>query len=95
VDELVRLGVLEQVAVVWLRRCYGGPAEGQRWGLLALLADGWDSAIVRELGSQPRSLSELGVVSDMTYHQLARRVTRLTAAGLLERIGEDRVTRTP
>jgi DNA-binding HxlR family transcriptional regulator len=87
------LSVLEEIAAVWLRGCHGGPTEGQRWGLLALLADGWDSAIVRELTYQPRSLSELGVVSDMTYHQLARRVTRLAAAGLLERVPNARVTR--
>ena len=66
--ELLR--VLDQVAGAWLGRWHHGVAEGQRWGLLALLADGWDSAIVRELNSEPRSLSELGVVSDMTYHQL-------------------------
>ena len=87
------LGVLEEIAMTWLRRCHDAPVAGRRWGALALLADGWDSAIVRELSSRPRSLSELGVVSDMTYHQLARRVTRLTAAGLLERTGADRVTR--
>lgn len=77
------LHILDEVAGVWLGRWHQGVAEGQRWGLLALLADGWDSAIVRELSSEPHSLSELGVASDMTYHQLARRVTRLTAAGLL------------
>jgi DNA-binding HxlR family transcriptional regulator len=87
------LRVLDDVAGAWLGRWHSGVAEGQRWGLLALLADGWDSAIVRELSSEPRSLSELGVVSDLTYHQLARRVTRLTAAGLLTRIDSPRPAR--
>jgi DNA-binding HxlR family transcriptional regulator len=89
--ELLR--VLDQVAGAWLGRWHHGVAEGQRWGLLALLADGWDSAIVRELSSEPRSLSELGVVSDMTYHQLARRVARLAAAGLLTRSKASRPSR--
>lgn len=87
------LGVLDGPARAWLRRWHQGPADEQRWGLLALLADGWDSAIVRELSREPRSLTELGVVSDMTYHQLARRMTRLAAAGLLERIDESRPAR--
>ncbi len=89
--ELLR--VLDEVAGAWLGRWHRGVAEGQRWGLLALLADGWDSGIVRELSSEPRSLSELGVVSDMTYHQLARRVARLTAAGLLSRSSASRPSR--
>jgi DNA-binding HxlR family transcriptional regulator len=87
------LAVLERSAVAWLRRLGEVPVEGRRWGLIGLLADGWDSAIVRELSREPRSLTELGVVSDLTYHQLARRMTRLTAAGLLERTNEGSVSR--
>ncbi len=87
------LGVLEGAARAWLHQWHQGSVNEQRWGLLSLLADGWDSAIMREVSREPRSLTELGVVSEMTYHQLARRVTRLAAAGLLERINGVRPVR--
>ncbi len=87
------LGLLDEVASTWLTHWDDGLVGSPPWALLALLADGWDSAIIHEVSKQARSLTELDVAGELTYHQMSRRTARLAGADILERVEEGRFTR--
>jgi DNA-binding HxlR family transcriptional regulator len=81
------LGVADMVEA-WLSRAPQGPiafgSEPAKGAIRALVA-GWGSTILRALASRPLSLTELdGVVPDLSYPALERRLSAMRAARQVE-----------
>jgi DNA-binding HxlR family transcriptional regulator len=67
-----------------LTRLPDGRIDAHAWASLGLLADLWESGMIEELSCEARSPTELARGRrDLSYHQINRRATLFTAAGLL------------
>jgi len=72
----------------WLQGVYGGPVSltsGTGRRTTRVLIDAWRSGIPHALAASPRSLTELsGLIHDLSYPALERRVAAMRRARLLE-----------
>jgi DNA-binding HxlR family transcriptional regulator len=72
----------------WLARAPQGPIEldsDAAKGAVKALADGWSSTMVRELASEPASLTELDrQIPEVSYPSLERRLKRMRATRQVE-----------
>ena len=67
-----------------LTRLPDGRIDAHAWAALGLLADLWESGMVKELSCDPRSPTELARGHhELSYHQVNRRAGLFTTAGLL------------
>jgi DNA-binding HxlR family transcriptional regulator len=61
------------------------------WGLLALLADLWESGMFEELNGGPRTATELASVGhDLSFHQVSRRTNLFLIGGLIRERNDGR-----
>ncbi len=81
----------------WLARAPGGPISPESEaakGAVKALAGGWSSTLMRRLANSPFTLTELdGLIPDVSYPSLERRIARMRSTGQIEPVeGEGRGT---
>lgn len=73
---------------LWLGQAPDGAISlkgGAAKGAVKALIDGWGSTMMRALAAHPRSLTELdGLIPDLSYPSLERRLSSMRIAGLVE-----------
>lgn len=76
--------LLSRFAAASLTRLAHERIDSHAWASLGLLADLWETGMIEELSCEPRSSSELaGRARGLSYHQVNRRASLFTMAGLL------------
>lgn len=74
----------------WLARCPDGPIDPdgeEAKGAVKALAGGWSSTLMRALANRSFTLTELaGLIPDISYPALERRITWMRASGQIEPI---------
>lgn len=92
VNELTAAGrdilAVAEAVEAWLSLAPQGPialgSEPSK-GAIRALVGGWDSTVLRALSARPLSLTELdGVISDLSYPSLERRLSAMRAARQIE-----------
>ena len=77
---------------LWLAQAPDGPISlesGAAKGAVKALVDGWGSTMMRALAARPLSLTELdGIIADLSYPALERRLSSMRMAGLVEAAAE-------
>jgi DNA-binding HxlR family transcriptional regulator len=72
-----------------LGRLPSGEIGAHEWGSFALVADLWESGMIRALNRGPRSLTELSQGEHgLSFHQVSRRTSLFAIAGFLEETTE-------
>ncbi len=81
------LGVADVLAA-WLAAAPHGPLQletSAAKSVVKALVEGWSTTIVRALAARPLTLTQLsGLISDLSYPSLERRLTAMRLAGQLE-----------
>jgi DNA-binding HxlR family transcriptional regulator len=76
------------VLVAWLAIAPEGPLQlgsAAAKGAIKALLEGWSTSLVRALAARPLSLTQLaGLISDVSYPSLERRLTAMKLTGQLE-----------
>jgi len=64
----------------------------ESWGCMSLLGEMWELGLIAELSRGPRSLTQLSnSITEMSFHQVSRRVNLFVDAGLLARVPAGRL----
>lgn len=72
-----------------LGRLPSGEIGAHEWGSFALMADLWDSGMIKALNLGPRSLTELSQGDhELSFHQVSRRASLFAIAGFIEETTE-------
>lgn len=72
-----------------LRRLPNGEIGAHEWGSFALVADLWESGMIKALDQGPRSLTELAQGEhDLSFHQVSRRASLFAIGGFVREIAE-------
>lgn len=72
-----------------LGRLPNGEIGAHEWGSFALVADLWESGMIKALNRGPRSLTELAQGDhDLSFHQVSRRASLFAIGGFIEETTE-------
>lgn len=79
--------LVDAYASASLNRLPNGEIGAHAWGSLALLADLWESGLIRELNLGPRTATELSRMRHgLSYHQVSRRASLLAIGGFVREL---------
>lgn len=81
--------LVDDYADASLRRLPNGEIGAHEWGSFALVADLWESGMIKALDQGPRSLTELAQGDhDLSFHQVSRRAGLFAIGGFIEEMSE-------
>lgn len=79
--------LVDAYATASLGRLPNGEIGAHSWGSLGLMADLWESGLIRELNEGPRTATELARVRHgLSYHQVSRRASLFAIGGLIREL---------
>jgi DNA-binding HxlR family transcriptional regulator len=84
-------GLVERFARAALQVLPDGEIVPHSWGSVTLLADLWESGMLKELNTGPCTATELARVShDLSFHQVSRRINLFMIGGMLGEVDDGR-----